>query len=71
MSKPRKRILSDAHYFALEILADCEQGATELSLWSLGIAAATLDELVDGGYIKTWIQHLHHPRVDVRWYRSL
>ena len=53
---------------ALDILANCEAGATELSLTSLGIERAILNQLVARGAIETWVQHLHSPRIDVRWY---
>lgn len=53
---------------ALDILAGCEAGATELSLTSLGIERAILDQLVARGAIVTWVQHLDRPRIDVRWY---
>jgi len=53
---------------ALRILAGCAAGSTEAALAANGIKRATLDALVNAGMARTWVQHLHKPPIDVRWY---
>jgi hypothetical protein len=53
---------------ALRILAGCADGSTEAALAACGVKPATLDALVRAGLARTWVQRLHHPRVDVRWF---
>jgi len=69
VSRPAaRRAHGRAREEALRILAGCDRGATEAMLVLQGVDLATLERLVQAGEVRTWVQRLQTPRIDVRWY---